>query len=77
MAKYTVKGTNILYNTKLYAEGETIELNDDEAKSLVDYLELIPEKAGKQIKQTKEAEASAKDSTTADVTDITTDGGTK
>ncbi len=65
MAKYTVKGTDILYNGKLYPEGETISPDDETAIQLVDYLELIPEKStGKQTKTTKETDTSS--TTTAD-----------
>lgn len=80
MAKYKVKGTDILYNGKLYEEGKTITLEDEEAKQLTDYLELIPEKPTKQGKPTKELETPAKDSTNADNagTDNTSgDGGTQ
>ena len=41
--KYKIKGTDILYNGKVYAEGQTIELNDKDAKVILDYLEFIPE----------------------------------
>ncbi|OGI31339.1 MAG: hypothetical protein A2287_02795 [Candidatus Melainabacteria bacterium RIFOXYA12_FULL_32_12] len=47
MAKYKIKGTNILYNGKLYAEDKTIELPDNEALQLSAYLEIIPEKSNK------------------------------
>ncbi|MDD3012610.1 MAG: hypothetical protein PHC34_02780 [Candidatus Gastranaerophilales bacterium] len=62
MAKYKVKGTDILYNGKLFAEGKTINLEEDEASELADYLEAIPEKGnkkqdeGKQGKPAKEPE---------------------
>lgn len=60
MAKYTVKGTDILYNGKLYPEGETISPDDDTAIQLADYLELIPDKStGKQTKTTKEPDTSS------------------
>ena len=55
--KFRVKGTGILHNGKLYAEGKTINLEDEEAKQLADYLEPIPEKtSGKQAKPAKEPE---------------------
>lgn len=54
MAKYKVKGTDILYNGKLYAEGKTIELSDDEASQLEAYLEPIPEKANKKQDESKQ-----------------------
>ena len=75
MAKYKVKGTDIMYNGKLFAEGKTITLEDEVAKQLADYLELIPEKANKQGKQTKEPETPAKDSTNADSSGTPDNGG--
>ena len=41
MSKYKIKGTNILHNKIVYAEGSEIELDDKQAKKLQDYLELI------------------------------------
>lgn len=43
MAKYKVKHTSIMHNKKLYAEGSTVELTDEQAKRLEDFVELIPE----------------------------------
>lgn len=43
MAKYTVKHTTILHNKKVYKEGSTIELTDEQAKRLADFLDLVPE----------------------------------
>jgi predicted ribonuclease toxin of YeeF-YezG toxin-antitoxin module len=57
MAKYKVKGTDILYNGKLFAEGNTINLEEKEAKQLADYLELIPE-SKKESKETKKQDDS-------------------
>ena len=37
--EYKVKGTDILYNGKVYAEGQTIDLNEKDAKAISDYLE--------------------------------------
>lgn len=56
MPKYKVKQTDILHNGAVYAEGTTIELEDEHAKHLADYLELIqgtenPKK--EEIKQVK------------------------
>lgn len=45
MAKYRVKGTDILHNKKLYPEGSEIELDDKNAEQLRDY--LIPIKENK------------------------------
>ena len=43
MAKYTVKHTTILHNKKVYKEGSIIELTDEQAKRLADFLDLVPE----------------------------------
>ena len=50
MPNYTVKGTNILHNKTVFAEGSTIELDSEEAKRLADYLEEIPETKKEQKK---------------------------
>ena len=43
MAKlYKVKHTSIMHNGKLYKEGATIELEDNYAKRLEDFVELLP-----------------------------------
>ena len=34
MAKYKVKNTSILHNGKVYAEGSTLELSENQAKRL-------------------------------------------
>jgi len=51
MPKYKIKGTDILYNGKVYAEGTTIELSENQAKSLADYLELLQETKKETLKQ--------------------------
>lgn len=43
MTKYIVKHTTILHNKKVYKEGSTIELTDEQAKRLADFLDLVPE----------------------------------
>ncbi len=43
MPKFKVKDTDILYNGKLYKEGKTIEVKENEAKKLACYLEPLPE----------------------------------
>ena len=55
MAKYTVKHTTILHNKKVYKEGSTIELTDEQAKRLADFLDLIPESKTAAQTQTKQA----------------------
>ena len=70
MPKYKIKGTGILHNGKVYAEGTIIELSENQAKALADFLEPLnetkketpkqeektPEKLAKETKtQTKNA----------------------
>jgi len=38
MKTYTIKNTDIMRKGKIFPEGSTIELNDEEAKSLSEYL---------------------------------------
>lgn len=45
MARYKIKHTSILHNKKVYAEGSTIELTEEQAKRLEDFLDLIPTSA--------------------------------
>jgi len=59
--KYKIKGTDILYNGKVYAEGKTIELNEKDASAIADYLDLIPKedneaKRGRPPKETGDKE---------------------
>ncbi|HSA05680.1 MAG TPA: hypothetical protein P5556_00715 [Candidatus Gastranaerophilales bacterium] len=44
MSKYKVKGTDILHNKKLYPAGSEIELKDEDAEKIKDYLIPIQEK---------------------------------
>lgn len=43
MKKYKVKNTSIMHNGSAVKEGGIIELSDEQAKKLADYIELIPE----------------------------------
>lgn len=45
MAKYIIKHTSILHNKKVYAENSIIELKDEDANRLKEFLELVPETA--------------------------------
>lgn len=53
MAKYKVKNTSILHNGTVYAEGSIVELSDNQAKRLEDFVDLVPETATKTPSQTK------------------------
>ena len=51
MAKYKVKHTTILHNKKAYAEDSVIELKEEDAVRLADFLDLIPEAPSTNNKQ--------------------------
>ncbi len=42
MAKYIVKNTSIMHNGILYKEGSVIELNENHAAKLADFVEHLP-----------------------------------
>lgn len=52
MAKYKIKKTNILHDGKLYPEGSEIELTEEQAKKIADYLLPIEEKKTNTAKTT-------------------------
>ncbi|MBQ3311608.1 hypothetical protein IJG72_05985 [bacterium] len=52
MAKYKVKHTSIMHNGKLYKEGSVVELTDEQAQKLADFVDIVLE--------TKKAEATSK-----------------
>ena len=56
MAKYKVKHTTILHNKKAYAEDSVIELKEEDAVRLADFLELIPETTANNKQQNKKNE---------------------
>ena len=66
MAKYIVKHTTILHNKKAYAEGTTIDLKEDDAKRLADFLEAIPETTPNKQNGNKKAEQKSQDNTKTD-----------
>jgi len=43
MAKYIIKHTSIMHNGKLYAEGSPINLKEDDAIRLADFIEPVIE----------------------------------
>ncbi len=43
LKKYKVKYTSIMHNGKVYKEGSTIALDDNQAKKLEDFVDLINE----------------------------------
>jgi len=84
MAKYKIKHTSIMHNGKVYAEGAEIELTDNQAKRLEDFVELInsqlvqkPAKT-QTVKMTVKTKTDSKSETGADKKDgeDVTEGGT-
>ena len=63
MAKYIVKHTSILHNGRVYKEGSNIELTDNQAKRLEDFVELIPNQKPKTETQNKTQTAKPKTQT--------------
>ena len=53
MPKYKIKNATLLHNGKVYAEGSTLELSENQAKRLEDFVDLVPETATKTPSQTK------------------------
>lgn len=79
MKRYKVKHTSILHNGSLYKEGSTIELEDNKAKRLEDFLELLPSQPAKtqtQKQQSKKITTETKKETkTVEVKDETKQAG--
>jgi len=55
MAKYKVKHTSIMHNGKMYKDGSAVELTDEQAQKLADFVDIVPE--------TKKAETNTKNTT--------------
>lgn len=69
--KYKVKNTDILHNGEKVKEGEVVELTEDEAKSLLDYLEPIQESQEEvKKKNNKKQEAAKAETSQAEKTDL-------
>lgn len=65
MTKYMVKNTSILHNGKVYKEGSDIELTNDQAKRLEDFVELSPNQNTSASSKTKVATKTETKSQTA------------
>ena len=59
MAKYKVKHTSIMHNGKMYKEGSFVEMSEDYAKKLADFLDLISD-----IKKTETTKTNVKGNST-------------
>lgn len=64
MAKYRVKNTSILHNGKVHKEGSSIELTDNQAKRLEDFVELLPNQNASKAKSETQAKTETKTQTT-------------
>ncbi len=73
MAKYKIKHTSIMHNGKLYSEGSAIELTENQAKRLEDFLTLIPET--KQSKTPATNKQGTKQKTETSVKEEKSEGG--
>ena len=49
MKTYTIKNTDIMHKGKIFPEGSTIDLEDKEAESLSDFLDLIKSDSSKSL----------------------------
>lgn len=82
MKRYKVKHTSILHNGSLYKEGSTIELEDNKAKRLEDFLELLPSQMASSRTQTQKQQSkktttdeTKKETKTVEVKDETKQAG--
>ena len=53
MAKYKVKNTTILHNGKVYGSGAEVELTEDQAKRLGEWVVVVKEKTAPKQAETK------------------------
>ena len=62
MPKYLVKHTTLLHNKKAYGEGSEIELTEEQAARIPDFVELISEKKSTKNKKKQKSKKSSKKS---------------
>ena len=58
--KYKVKHTSIMHNSRLYKEGSIIELSDEQAKRLEDFVDLVNESSIKKQQKNQNVKMSVK-----------------
>lgn len=63
MAKYRVKNTSILHNGTVHKEGSSIELTENQAKRLEDFVELLPNQNTSKAKSETQAKTETKTQT--------------
>ena len=83
MPKFIVKNTTIMHNKKTYSIGKEIELTDDEAKKLADYVTPVAKTVEvstesttatiKSAKTSKKADKAANETTTIAADEVATD----
>ena len=56
MKTYTIKNTDIMHKGKIFPEGSTIDLEDKEAASLSDFLDLIKSDSSKSLEPENKTE---------------------
>lgn len=79
MAKYKIKHTSIMHNKKVYAEGSEIELTDNQAARLADFIDLIPnqENSKPKTQTTKTSTKTKTETKSSDGSKSEPDGGVK
>lgn len=58
--KYKVKHTSIMHNGRVYKEGSIIELSDEQAKRLEDFVDLVNESLIKKQQKNQNVKMSVK-----------------
>ena len=56
MKTYTIKNTDIMHKGKIFPEGSTIDLEEKEAESLSDFLDLIKSDSSKSLEPENKTE---------------------
>lgn len=60
LKKYKVKHTSIMHNGRVYKEGSIIELSDEQAKRLEDFVDLVNESLIKRQQKNQNVKMSVK-----------------
>ena len=78
MPKYLVKHTTLLHNKKAYGEGSEIELTEEQAARIPDFVELFSEKKNTTNKTTqKSTKSNTKSESNKNSEDTEADNGDK
>ena len=76
MSKYKIKHTSIMHNGKVCKEGSVIELTDEQAAKLADFVVLVPATKPKTNTQTK-TQATKTETKTQNPPENKNEGGVK